>query len=240
VPPYEKLAEIYDYVMRHVDYQKWASHVQRLLQRCHCYPARILDVACGTGSLLLELTHRGFQVMGFDYSLPMIRMARRKLPGVPLWQGDMRAFAVSRPLEAILCLYDSINYLMTLREVTQMLHCCYRNLVGGGILIFDTCTELNSLRHFTNYRDHGSTSDFEFARWSHYDPQQRIQYTEFKIHFRGSKEIFHEVHQQRVYANEQIREVIRATSFRLRWALDGFTLAPASDRSYRIHWVLMK
>ena len=37
--------------------------------------AMLLDLACGTGRHAIELTRRGYKVVGFDLSLPMLAKA---------------------------------------------------------------------------------------------------------------------------------------------------------------------
>ncbi|MEX5635695.1 MULTISPECIES: class I SAM-dependent methyltransferase [Parafrankia] len=41
-------------------------------------PARVLDVGCGTGSMVLLLASFGYEVVGVDASAPMLTQARRK------------------------------------------------------------------------------------------------------------------------------------------------------------------
>ena len=69
---YTELAPIYDYVMRHVNYRKWAEYVSTLFQFVGVEVNTILDVACGTGTLGLILNNMGFNVCGFDYSPDMV------------------------------------------------------------------------------------------------------------------------------------------------------------------------
>lgn len=45
---------------------------------------RVLDIGCGTGSLLLLCARRGAHVVGIDASPQMLRLARRKLDGAAL------------------------------------------------------------------------------------------------------------------------------------------------------------
>ncbi len=49
--PYEGLAAIYDYVMRHVDYEGWAAYVRRPSRPTPCshasWTAGSVEVACG-------------------------------------------------------------------------------------------------------------------------------------------------------------------------------------------------
>ena len=44
-PPYEGLAPIYDFVMRHVDYVSWAIHVDSLLRKFGNGPGTLVDLA---------------------------------------------------------------------------------------------------------------------------------------------------------------------------------------------------
>src|SRR5260370_42437005 len=58
---------------------------------------RVLEIACGSGRVLVPLARAGFDVVGVDISQHMLALARAKLdrePGMdaPLIQADMRDF----------------------------------------------------------------------------------------------------------------------------------------------------
>src|SRR5262245_59814198 len=59
---------------------------RRLVQLADVRPGeRALDLCCGTGDVAFELTRRGAQVVGLDFSAPMLSVARariRERPGV--------------------------------------------------------------------------------------------------------------------------------------------------------------
>src|SRR5215217_7033522 len=64
----------------------WGEEVEQLRQVVAALsPARVLDVACGTGFLTQHL--RG-DVIGLDQSAEMLRVAAERMPGVRLVQGD--------------------------------------------------------------------------------------------------------------------------------------------------------
>ena len=52
---------------------------------------RALDVATGTGDLAIELRRRGAEVVGVDFSEPMLELARRKAPGIRFEPGNALA-----------------------------------------------------------------------------------------------------------------------------------------------------
>ena len=83
-------------------YDMWAPHYDKTpnplvtLDRRYtldCLAARtgerILDAGCGTGTHLRALRYVGACPIGVDLSLGMLRVARNRLPGIPLAQADL-------------------------------------------------------------------------------------------------------------------------------------------------------
>jgi demethylmenaquinone methyltransferase/2-methoxy-6-polyprenyl-1,4-benzoquinol methylase len=52
---------------------------------------KTLDACCGTGDLAIEARAHGADVVGLDFSEPMLERARRKAPELEFVQGDMLA-----------------------------------------------------------------------------------------------------------------------------------------------------
>lgn len=242
VEPYSKLAPIYDYVMRHVNYPRWATYVIQLFSVWGSHVKSVLDIACGTASFILELHHRGYTVAGLDHSLAMVEVAREKLRGraIPVWCGDARAFAVTRPVDAVVCLYDSINYLMTLEDYRRTLQATGAALKDQGLFIFDICTERNSIRNFDHYYEDGHTGRFRYARWSTYDKRERIHTNRFQIRIEGTPVEYEEIHRQRIFSIAEVREAIESSTFTCLGIYDGFSMNAGSEKSNRVHFVLRK
>ena len=55
---------------------------------------RLLDVACGPGHLAAQAAQRGARVLGIDFSLPMVELARQRHPQLEFREGDAEALAL--------------------------------------------------------------------------------------------------------------------------------------------------
>ena len=245
VDPYSSLAQIYDYVMSHVDYKRWAKYLDTLFALDQIYPKAILDIAGGTGSMAWYLFQMGYGIAMFDSSAAMVFEAQRKFSGrnyqIPMWIGDMRRFSVNKKFEGIICNYDSMNYLLTEEEWVDVFACVTLSLSKGGLFIFDICTELNSLKNFENYKDQDSGPGFYYKRKSTYSKTEKLQTNEFKIsYFAGNRQNYREVHIQRIYSLDEIIALIEKSGLETIGMFEDFTLKTASEKSERVHFVLQK
>lgn len=139
-------------------------------------PARLVDLACGTGTLALALAEKGYAVTGIELSEPMLEQARRKQATWdpqkkwPLsWQaGDMRHFVVEEPVDAVLCHYDSLNHLSNESELRATFLQAAQALRPGGLFIFDLNT-LENYRTFWNGSDTDEGPNYRLKTQSGFD-----------------------------------------------------------------------
>ena len=75
---YGVFAEFYDGLTRNVDYQVKADYICEIFKRFNHNPECVLDLACGTGTLTIELKKRGFDIYGVDASAEMLSQAQFK------------------------------------------------------------------------------------------------------------------------------------------------------------------
>ncbi len=245
VEPYSKLAFIYDAVMYHVNYQAWSKYIHQILDKWHPSTRRLIDIGCGTGSLLVRMSlDQSLKLYGFDNSLEMARRARKKILErhleIPVWMGNMNQYRLHEPVDVILCLYDSFNYLRTSDEIQSFFQSADDSLKTDGLLIFDICTRKNSLKHFDNYFESDRGKDYEYERKSKFDHKTSTHRNFFKINFDKSDIIFVEYHQQRIYYLYEMFQEISKTKFEIKGVLNDFSFKPASEDSIRAHFVLKK
>lgn len=243
IPPYTALAVGYDVVMRHVPYDMWAEYAHGLLLHHHEAPEAVLELGCGTGSLALEMQPLGpYDYLATDGSTQMIEVARRKAAlrdvDVRFEVLDFSGFAVEEPVDAVILLYDGLNYLLQEEEVRGLLVSAFDALKPGGVFLFDQSTPANSLHNAEFFEDEGSQDGFTFVRHSSYDAETRLHTTVFDISI--GEVAFRERHVQRAYHMDEVLALIRATPFEREGAYDDFSTEPATEASDRIHWVLKK
>jgi len=103
--------------------------------------ARILDLCCGTGQLARALSARGYQVTGLDGSKEMLRFARENAPDCEFLHADARSFKLPAVYHAVVSVFDSLNHIMSLGELTSVFSNVYATLLSGGLFLFDLNTE---------------------------------------------------------------------------------------------------
>jgi demethylmenaquinone methyltransferase / 2-methoxy-6-polyprenyl-1,4-benzoquinol methylase len=69
--------------------RRWRRRVTNRLRGVLPAGGRVLDVACGTGDLSVELVRAtGARVFGLDFCRPMLELATAKAPQIPFIEGD--------------------------------------------------------------------------------------------------------------------------------------------------------
>ena len=252
--PYTALAEGYETVMDHVDYRRWAGHAHHLLQKhgpaeWPLGPRRLLELGCGTGALARRLQPRGpYRYLATDRSEDMLAVARRKAraQSVPLRfrQVDFTALPealpeAERPFDAVMLLYDGLNYLLEEDSIRRLLEGVAQVLRPGGLFLFDQTTPANSADP-TAFEDEGTFDEegqvIHYRRESRYDPACHVHTTLFHLEGPGGEHVT-ECHVQRAYPLSEIHRLLHASPLAAVARYDGFTTEAATPQSRRVHWL---
>ncbi|MDP2360978.1 MAG: class I SAM-dependent methyltransferase [bacterium] len=237
VPPYQALAAIYDQLMMHVDYPMWADYTRELWRRHG--GGRLgsaFDAACGTGRFLAALKEPRLRLAGADGCAAMLEQARRRLPRtVALSCQDLRELAMPGRWDLVTCLYDSLNYLEETDDLRSALARLGALVAPRGLLVFDVCTERNSLSHFNDRQESGRAEEVTWERHSWYDRPARLHHNEFLLEDEQGRR-WAEAHRQRIYAIEEVEAVAAEAGLSLLGRYADFTLLPGSEQADRVHF----
>jgi SAM-dependent methyltransferase len=135
---YDKFARFYDAVQGHGADR--AAYVRELMAAHHPSARTVLELACGTGSILAQL-RPDFDVTGLDRSPEMLAIAAAKVPGVRLIEADMTRFELNERFDVVLCIFDSINHLVEFADWEAVFDRAHEHLEERGIFVFDINTE---------------------------------------------------------------------------------------------------
>jgi SAM-dependent methyltransferase len=137
-------AALYDYEYRHRR-ADLSFYRQLARNRMEFAAGPILDLACGSGRLLLPLVRDGHQVIGIDRAPEMLAAAARRIRRLSasrrarcmLVRADLRAFATLAPATLAISAFHSVQHLHTDEDFLRFLACARACLRKGGWLAFD-------------------------------------------------------------------------------------------------------
>lgn len=242
---YSGFAGVYDLLMDDFDYPAWAKYYAQLLREAGVNGRNLCECACGTGSLSVELAKMGFAITGVDISSEMLEQAAEKARqnGVrmQLVRQDMCALQLSKPMDAILCTCDGVNYLTSDKRASAFFQNAHRYLKPGGAFTFDISSP-HKLRNLLGNAFFGLEREEAAYLWQNTlaDDIVEMDITFFLQREDGLYERVHEKHRQRVYEIEQLKRLLAYAGFvNIRVFGDCSLDAPKPDEM-RIHFLAMR
>ena len=105
----------------------------------------VLEIGSGDGRLLTAIAESGVRVFGIDISAHMVRLAKRRLAGLPDWvsenadivQADSRRFELNRQFASAFMPFRMMQHLLTPKDQRACLRRIHRHLRPGGVLALD-------------------------------------------------------------------------------------------------------
>lgn len=220
---YRAMASVYDQLMLHVDYTKWVDGLEYQWKRMEITTHRVLDAGCGTGSVLLPLAERKYQVYGIDKSTEMLAVCQDKLLqkelSAMLMEMDIRQIKLPEQVDAVVCLCDTLNYLTKERDLERCFKSINRALSSGGSFIFDMHTP-----HY--YED--ILADNQWVQqeddvvliWENDFSQKPIINIWLTFFVKQENGLFRkhlEEHQQKCYQVETVKELVEKAGFVIKY-----------------------
>ncbi len=245
---YQSLAGCYDEFTTDVDYPTWADYVEKHFRRRGLPGNTVLDLACGTGSLTVELARRGYEMIGVDLSPEMLAEAAEKNRGAapiePIFLcQSMDKLDLYGTIDACVCCLDSVNYVTDPKKLEKAFGRVHLFLMPGGLFLFDINTP-EKLKALDGQVFLDETED-AYCVWRA-DFSKRSQICSYYMDIfqldpaSGQWERDVELHRERAYSVEQLTEMLRRAGFRdIRVYGDKKLRAPAADEQ-RIFFVARK
>lgn len=241
--PYSEFASVYDVMQYDVDYDFWHEQILKHIVTSRPETKKILELACGTGTMAISLSKAGFITEGLDFSEDMLTIATNKAglekQRIRFYNQNMIDFETRKQYDVILCLCDGMNYLNTEEQFLSTVSQVKKHLLPGGLFIFDL-SSIYKLSQVIGNSTFAETFEHSAYIWENeYDEisnQLNFLLTLFVDDGTSYKRL-EEYHQQRAYRVEEVLRMIKS-NFDVLDMVDGDSFKALEEFSQRICFVL--
>jgi SAM-dependent methyltransferase len=135
------VAEFYDQVPLYAN----RRDVSFYLDLARAANGSILELGCGTGRLLVQIAHAGFQVDGIDLSDSMLAICKKKLESetadvrarATIRNADMTAFDLGTRYALVIAPFRCFQHLVAACDQLACLQAVHRHLAPQGTFVLD-------------------------------------------------------------------------------------------------------
>ena len=239
---YTSFAEVYDTFMDNVPYEEWAEYLAELLQEYDIEDGLVLDLGCGTGSLTEILATKGYDMIGADGSAEMLEIAMEKKAqsghDILYLLQDMREFELYGTVRAVVSVCDCVNYITDEKELEQVFRLVNNYLDPEGIFIFDFNTEYKYKEILGEQTIAEDREDCSFIWDNYYYEDESMNEYELTLFIKEQDSNlyrkYQEMHYQKAYTLDAMRELIEWSGLEFVTAYDAYTRKAPTETSERI------
>ena len=154
---YNQFAWYYDSLMEPKFYEDYFHFIKE-----NASFKSVLDLGCGTGRLDAQLMNENITLDGIDLSKQMIDIASSTIQNAHFEVADMLTYQSDKKYDLVLCVCDSLNYILGFDNQVQILKNVYDYLNEDGTFIFDVHSQYKINELFKNYIEEDENEDFYF------------------------------------------------------------------------------
>lgn len=239
---YGVFSRFYDRLTENVNYPVRARYFDQLIRRWAGRPVELLlDLACGTGTLSVELSKLGYDVIGADGSEEMLAAALEKKmkhqADILFVCQDMENLDLYGTVDVVVCALDSLNHVTSPETLQKIFNRVSLFLAPGGLFLFD----VNSLY---KHREVLAGQTFVYDYGDIYCVWQNTcedgETVEISLDIfeqledRNDYQRYSECFSERAYSHEQILGFLKESGMELLAIYGDDTLEPPSDMSQRL------
>jgi SAM-dependent methyltransferase len=234
--PYTIFPSVYDYILKHIDYERWYIYIRSLMLRYVDNPETLLELGCGTGKFGAKFSRDNFQIFGLDNSIEMLKIARiRAYKNFRIFCADMKDFSLLKKIDFVFSVHDTINYFLNIDDLSKVFRSVKKIMHKDSIFMFDITTEYNIKKYFYNNKTDYSVRGIE-VEWSNkYDDDNKLIYSLLTFKQKGSVDT--EMHVQRIYSIEEINDLLKRENFEVIDIFSDYSFDPVKEDAVMINFV---
>ena len=235
--PYEKLSDVYNGLMKNVDYENWSKYILEIAEEYIEDGARVLELAAGNCKMAELISNRYKNYIGTDISISMLKSNNQN--GIKKICCDMTELPLKDKFDFVFSAFDSVNYILKQKTLSRLFKEVYLILADDGIFSFDASLESNSLKFLVAKTTEDFYNGYSFSRTNRYNRRNRIHYNSFIItHDSGSEA--KEIHKQKIYDIKTFFKLAEEAGFYTEACYECFTFNDVNPKSERAQFVMRK
>lgn len=237
---YGDFAYYYDTLTENVDYAAMSNYMADLLADYGVGEGILLDLACGTGTLSLMLSQRGYDVIGVDGSEEMLSMAQEKKmqtgEDVIFLCQQMQELDLFGTVNAAVCTLDSINHVTDFRQVSEIFRRVSLFMEDRGLFLFDVNTPYKH-REILGDKTYVYDMDEVYCVWQNSTDDSLLTRVSLDIFEKDEEEDvyykYSENFEERGYEIRELCEALGEYKFEVIGVFDEMTREPLRPDSQR-------
>lgn len=180
-----------------------------------------IDIACGPGYHAMGFAAAGLRSYGLDLRGEMLRFGDQKAKGRSLkvdWlESDMRNFRLEKPVDIAVCMFDSLDCLISNDDLIAHFANMGNNLTPGGLYVIDLSHPVEvTFGHYKKFHYSGKREGVEVdIYWATNDPvydlATGIAHVELEMHVNdhGEKIVVKDAAHERLMFPQEINLMVQ-------------------------------
>jgi len=224
-------ANLYDLFHSNKDYDKESQEILNFVRALK--PAQeiesILDMGCGTGMHIEALSKHELECFGYDLSIGMLEVAKKRCPGVKFYS---RIDTLFLNVDLAVAMFDVISYILDQEELESFFRGAFQQLRRGGYFYADSWNfegVLNDPPHDVDRQVYFNKERIIRRVRPQTSEKSRLEFTSDGIstldiqliNLETNSELPHEIHKIKAWSPEEVRKSLENVGFE---AIDLFSL----------------
>jgi SAM-dependent methyltransferase len=226
-------SQYYDEIYKDKPYQQEAEFIHKKIQEHNPQNEHtILELACGTGTHSGHLSSFGYSITATDRSNDSLEIARKKsaTKSVTFKVMDMESPENLGRFDVVICLFDSIGYLVDNDKITNLFNFVKSSLKPDGIFIYEYWHGGAFLKGHdaTRYK---FLSNLNLHRISNTSIDYLNQYASVNYKFFQDGKIYEETHKNRFFLAQEMSLFVEHAGFEICERCAGYSDVDVIDEN---------
>jgi len=214
--PYKKLSFVYDFLYKKnsIFYKNYVSLINKTITENFIENPKILDIACGTGTLIkglkINLKSQKCIIEGVDSSKEILSIAKNKNKKIKFYNQNYTSLNTHKKYNIILSTFDSINYITTIKKLETSFKKMFLHLEDKGVFIFDFNTPYKKINSSFAKKNITFINRIKNNFWI------------AEIYIKEGDTVYKEKHLERLYSFKEIEKILKKSGFEIKEIYQDF------------------